>query len=246
MTFFIHSSFIHSFSHSKYPSSWTSWGECQTFKRPSPVGLTFMPTQSGLLASGACSPGSPGHGLPWSLGHVHPHSDLRVTYPWGLCYMIPISRVVYFHTPISESQAPWPPDSHSTSNFRVTCSLCPSRDYIPRSVPVTRATPAYRSCTLHPSLRSRAPPLALGHMTSLSRPLHTGTCALEQLPQLPRVTSSPGLQSQGHMPPPPQPLLSVSGHKVKCPSTPHLWLTDSSSVMAQLWSKASPLLIPAC
>lgn len=94
------------------------------------------------------------------------------------------------------------------------------RDYI-HGVPVTRATCLQVMYTL--STRGHVPPWPWGHMTSpLTPPTHTGTCALEHASPLPRSQAHPGLQSQGHMPPPPQHLLSVSRHKVKCPSTPHL------------------------
>ena len=92
----------------------------------------------------------------------------------------------------------------------------------------------------HPCLQVMyPPPLSEGHVPPwpwgtrhpLSRPpTHTCTCAPEHTSPASKVTSSPGLHSHGLMPPPPQPLLSVSGQKVKCPSTPHLWLTNSTSM----------------
>lgn len=176
MTFFIHSSFIHSFFHIiNIPAPGLLGGESK-FKRVHPhCGSPSRPRPIRSARSGiACSPGSPGHVLPWSLGHVHLHPDLRVTYPWGLCYVIPISRsCVLPHSyirvagPLGLQITPPPPTSGSRA------PLCPSRDYIPCSIPVTRATPASRSCTLHPSLRVTCLPGLGAHDIPSHAPLHT-------------------------------------------------------------------------
>lgn len=197
--------------------------QCGSPSRPCPVRSTC----SGI----ARSPGSPGRVLPRSLGHVHTHAYPQVTYPWGLCYVIPISRSCVL------------PHSY----IRVTGPLA-SRLLLHPQLLAHVLPYAYLGITFHVASRSRAPPLPLGHIPPpfskghvppwpwgtrhpLSRPpTHTCTCAPEHTSPASKVTSSPGLQSQGLMLPPPQPLLSVSGHKVKCPSTPHLWLTDSTSV----------------
>ena len=134
--------------------------------------LTWFSRSWASLVSRSCAPTlrSPGH-IP--LGSVLHDSNLQ-----ELC----TSTLLYpSHRPLGLQITPPPPTSGSRA------PLCPSRDYIPRSVPVTRATPAYRSCTLHPSLRVTCLPGLGAHDIPSHAPLHTQAhVRWSTLPPLPR------------------------------------------------------------
>lgn len=119
----------------------------------------------------------------WSLGHVH--STLRdwVTYPWGLCYMIPISRSCVL--PHSYIRVTGP----LASRLLLHCLLGHVFPY------------ARLGITFHVASQSRVPPLPTGHVLSTLRvtclpgpgahdipltPLHTQAHALEHASPLPR------------------------------------------------------------
>ena len=115
--------------------------QCGSPSCPCPVRSTC----SGI----ARSPGSPGRVLPRSLGHVHTHAYPQVTYPWGLCYVIPISRSCVL------------PHSY----IRVTGPLA-SRLLLHPQLLAHVLPYAYLGITFHVASRSRAPPLPLGHIPS--------------------------------------------------------------------------------
>ena len=98
-----------------------------------------------------------------SPGHVPLGSVLRDSNLQELC----TSTLLYpGHRPLGLQITPPPPTSGSRAPLRL------SRDYIPRS-PVTCATPASRSYTLHPSPRVTCLPGLGAHAIPSHAPLHT-------------------------------------------------------------------------
>ena len=172
-----------------------------------------------------------------SPGHVPLGSVLRDSNLQELC----TSTLLYpGHRPLGLQITPPPPTSGSRAPLRLF------RDYIPRSIPVTCATPASRSYTPTLLQGSRAS-LALGHTPSPLTPpyTHMHMCARAHFPRF-----------QGHKlawPP-------ISGSHASSPTTPVKCFRAQGQVplhtpslahrlhisVAQLWSKASPLLTPAC
>lgn len=155
--------------------------QCGSPSCPRPV----RSTRSGI----ARSPGSPGRSCaspvsrscahtPLSPGHIPLGSVLRDSNLQELC----TSTLLYpGHRPLGLQITPPPPTSGSRAPLRL------SRDYIPRSIPVTCATPASRSCTLHPSLRVTCLPGLGAHAIPSHAPLHTHAhVRLSTLPPLPR------------------------------------------------------------
>lgn len=213
--------------------------QCGSPSRPCPVRSTC----SGI----ARSPGSPGRVLPRSLGHVHTHAYPQVTYPWGLCYVIPISRSCVL------------PHSY----IRVTGPLA-SRLLLHPQLLAHVLPYAYLGITFHVASRSRAPPLPLGHIPST---LLQGSRASLALGHTPSPLTPPythmHMCARAHFPrfqghklawPP------ISGSHASSPTTPVKCFRAQGQVplhtpslahrlhisVAQLWSKASPLLTPAC
>lgn len=119
--------------------------------------LTLLSRSCASAASRSCAP------TPRSPGHVPLGSVFRDSNLQELC----TSTLLYLsHRPIGLQFTPPPPTSGSRAPSRL------SRSYTPRSIPVTWAAPASRSCTLHPSLRVTCLP-GLGHMPSPHAPLLT-------------------------------------------------------------------------